>query len=651
MNLLPMHHKRLSVEKLFRTLPITDLFAPAVPEEHCLSPLLNQFYKVMFEPIPPETTNDECFCRFFNKEQFPWSVQIDGEPGTGKTALLKLLTRQSLLYYLPERQLQTVEVLRNTQIDEKEFNSWVKCQYDKLLNAQQMTSLSAQMELKYQKKRERKLKNQIDFQLKLQEIVRETIDINESPLQQLPDNVSSLSIDDCQDFYLSELESHFAQLYMGGGIRPVLFANNSPSLSCQRYLARDINKPKSLPMFNYVYNFVWKEETDAAPKEVKITKNSGIDKFIIKKLPTTSQPIECDLSDDSIELLDTNQIILHKQETEVKLDYKYEVNELKRIPRYISTVLYANQQLNYLNKVNTTEYKIKKNEISPCLYEFEKQVLKSPFYSINRSKDHFTPIPASFFVNLNGNITYSKEQISEMRDKELEFESKRIEQQNSSSDFTSFSSQINLQEQVIDSDSLLNKCADQIIFSCIHSQQLRQQKEFNLDEIKCDQFQLKCVQKYIKQKCTFNCLNLRMVCNYSHWLIELVNSEEEFYKYSEIYNLGIGRRTLEVIEEDEIVTMKDNQSIFKIKYQAEVQNQILLNNQKELIDYLLSVKTLDDNYSEWYFYDDQLSQQHIVTVQELKDIELAAAKQKQLFMDVEFNNKTILDRGWEEYIM
>ena len=68
----------------------------------------------------------------------------------------------------------------------------------------------------------------MDFQILEQEFDKSGIgEVKESPLEINEEMISSLSIDDCQLFYASSLETLFEDFYKGGSIRPLIFAGNS----------------------------------------------------------------------------------------------------------------------------------------------------------------------------------------------------------------------------------------------------------------------------------------------------------------------------------------------------------------------------------------------------------------------------------------
>lgn len=91
-----------------------------------------------------------------------------------------------------------------------------------------------------------------------------------------------MSIDDAQDFYLSDIDQKFHTIINGDGqrIRPLLFANNSRQLSFSRMNARyDPRKQlKDCDIIGYTYNPAWKDKIDV--KQKHLPKIGRIDAFV-----------------------------------------------------------------------------------------------------------------------------------------------------------------------------------------------------------------------------------------------------------------------------------------------------------------------------------------------------------------------------------
>lgn len=131
------------------------------------------------------------------------------------------------------------------------------------------------------------------------EVIGEIVDVVENPLQRDKDQRNIMSIDDAQDFYLSDIDQKFHRIINGDGqrIRPLLFANNSRQLSFSRMNARyDPKKQlRDCDIIGYVYNPAWKDKLDAKQKPVPRT--GRIDAFIKSSAPPrTSNMSSCTVS-------------------------------------------------------------------------------------------------------------------------------------------------------------------------------------------------------------------------------------------------------------------------------------------------------------------------------------------------------------------
>ena len=152
MSLINEYLKRLKIQKLRMQMSVCDLFAPATLREHVMWPFMKTFEKYIFNDVPPSFTNSAYFLqvpRLF--DTFAWTVQIDGPPGSGKSALLKLLTRESLYFTMFYKEPGDLSLLNTLQYDEMSasFCGWVHWNFDRVLYPVQMTGLTRDQNKKY----------------------------------------------------------------------------------------------------------------------------------------------------------------------------------------------------------------------------------------------------------------------------------------------------------------------------------------------------------------------------------------------------------------------------------------------------------------------------------------------------------------------